>query len=204
MTDVERALKILSRDKRFAPLIKKHGIPDLKRKGKPFQALVRAIIHQQVSTAAANTIQARFLSLFPKGKFPTPEMVTDISLEKIRAAGLSGQKASYLKDLAEKFSNGTIRHRSLHRMTSDEIIEHLVQVKGIGVWSAHMFLLFTLNRPDILPTGDLAIRKGFQIVYGLRNLPEESQMEKLARDWRAHASIASWYLWRAADDAKKR
>jgi DNA-3-methyladenine glycosylase II len=129
-------------------------------------------------------------------------MVTNMPLEKIRSAGLSGQKASYIKDLAEKFSDGTIKHRSLHRMTSAELIEHLIQVKGVGVWSAHMFLLFTLNRPDILPTGDLGIRKGFQAVYGLKELPGHAQMEKLAKEWRAYASVASWYLWRAADSAR--
>ncbi len=202
--DIEDALAVLKRDKRFAALIRKHGVPDLKRRGKPFQSLIRAIVGQQVSTAAARTIYARFIALFPKGKFPTPEMVQKIPLEKMRGAGLSGQKASYIKDLAEKFSDGTIRHRSLHRMKSEEIIEHLVQVKGIGVWSAHMFLLFTLNRPDILPTGDLGLRKGFQIVYGLRTLPEHAHMERLARPWRPHASIASWYLWRAADEAKEK
>ena len=202
MNDLTSSVKFLSKDKRFAPLIKKHGVPDLKRKGNPFQALVRAIIGQQVSGAAARTIFARFLTLFPKGKFPTPEMVTKIPIEKMRAAGVSGQKASYIKDLAEKFSDGTIRHRSLHRMESADIVEHLIQVKGIGVWSAHMFLLFTLNRPDILPTGDLGIRKGFQVLYGLKEMPEHDEMEKLAKDWRSHASVASWYLWRVADEAK--
>ena len=200
--DLKKTTKILKRDKHFAPLIKKYGLPDLKRKGKPFQALVRAIIGQQVSGAAARSIMARFVGLFPAGKFPTPEMVRAMSLEKMRAAGLSGQKSSYIKDLAEKFSDGTIRHRSLHRMPTEEIIEHLVQVKGIGVWTAHMFLLFTLNRPDVLPTGDLGIRKGFQIVYGLKSLPDHAKMERLAKEWRAHASAASWYLWRAADEAK--
>lgn len=204
MKDLDTALAILSRNKRFAALIKKHGMPDLKRGRNPFQALIRAIIHQQVSGAAANTIHARFLALFPRGKFPTPLMVRAMPPAKMRAAGLSGQKTSYIKDLAEKFSDGTIRHRSLHRMTSDELVEHLVQVKGIGVWSVHMFLIFTLNRPDVLPTGDLGIRKGFQAVYGLKKLPEHSQMERLARAWRAHASVASWYLWRAADARKEK
>ena len=87
-------------------------------------------------------------------------------------------------------------------MESDDIIEHLTQVKGIGVWTVHMFLIFTLKRPDVLPTGDLGIRKGFQILYGLKELPDHARMEKLAKGWRAHASIASWYLWRAADELK--
>jgi DNA-3-methyladenine glycosylase II len=202
-TDILKSVSALRRDKRFASLIRKHGLPDLKRKGKPFQSLVRAIVYQQVSGAAAATILKRFLALFPAGTFPTAKMVCTMPIEKMRAAGLSGQKASYIKDLAEKFSDGTIRHHALHRMKSEDIIEHLTQVKGIGVWTVHMFLIFTLNRPDILPTGDLGIRKGFQSVYKLKKLPDHAQMEKLAAPWRAHASIASWYFWRAADAQKE-
>ena len=212
--DLSDSLRALRRDKRFAPLIKKHGVPELKRGKNPFSALVRSIIHQQVSGAAAETIHTRFLALFrtPNNvrptrsnmRFPTPEMVCAMPLGRMRTAGLSGQKASYIKDLAEKFCDGTIRHRALRRMQSDEIIEHLTQVKGIGVWTVHMFLIFTLKRPDVLPTGDLGIRKGFQIMYRLKGLPDHTQMEKLARGWRAHASTASWYLWRVADRAKLR
>ena len=124
--------------------------------------------------------------------------------QNLRRAGLSPQKAMYIKDLAKKFLDGTIRHRSFHRMTNDEIIEHLVQVKGIGVWTAHMFLIFTLQRPDVLPTGDLGIQKGFQLVYKLKKLPDHKKMEELARPWRKHASVASWYLWRVADGTKTR
>ena len=200
--DVQDSLMVLQRDKRFAPLIKKHGLPDLVRGKNPFSALVRSIIHQQVSGAAAETIHARFLSLFPRGTFPTPAAVRAIPLEKMRAAGLSGQKASYIKDLAEKFTDGSIKHRSLHKMESAAIVEHLTQVKGIGVWTVHMFLIFTLNRPDVLPTGDLGIRKGFQSLYKLKDLPSHEQMEKLARHWRPHASVASWYLWRVANELK--
>ena len=196
------SLSILGRDKRFAPLIKKHGVPDLKRGKNPFAALVRSIIHQQVSGAAAETIHARFLALFPRGKFPTPEAVHAMPLQKMRAAGLSGQKASYIKDLAEKFANGTIRHGSLHKMETADLVVHLTQVKGIGVWTVHMFLIFTLNRPDVLPTGDLGIRKGFQALYKLKSLPDHAQMERLARTWRPHASVASWYLWRVANELK--
>jgi len=204
MNVIDKSLRILKSDKRFAALIKRHGEPDLKRGKNPFQALVRSIIHQQVSGAAARTIDARFVALFPKGKFPTPEMVTAMPLEKMRAAGLSGQKASYIKDLAEKFSDGTIKHRLLHKMESADIVEHLTQVKGIGVWTVHMFLIFTLKRPDILPTLDLGIRKGFQVLYKLKSLPDHAQMERRARPWREHASVASWYLWRVADEAKEK
>ncbi len=203
---LSQSIATLKRDKRFAPLIKKHGPPDFTRPnlvpGNVFQSLVRSIIYQQVSGAAASTILGRFVALFPKGKFPTPAMVSAMSIEKMRAAGLSGQKVSYIKDLADKFTDGTIKHRSLHTMESADIVEHLTQVKGIGVWTVHMFLIFTLNRPDVLPTGDLGVRKGFQVVYKLKDLPDHAKMEKLAKDWRAHASTASWYLWRVADEAK--
>ncbi len=202
MRDLSESLKALKDDKRFASLIKKYGAPDLKRGKNAFQALVRSIIHQQVSGAAARTIHARFVALFPKGTFPTPEMVHAMPLQKMRAAGLSGQKASYIKDLADKFADGTIKHRSLHKMQSADIVEHLTQIKGIGVWTVHMLLIFTLKRPDILPTLDLGIRKGFQVLYKLKGLPSHEQMEKLAVRWRAHASAASWYLWRVADEAK--
>ena len=138
-SDFAESIIVLRRDARFAALIKRHGPPDLKRGKNPFRALVRSIIHQQVSGAAAETIHARFLALFSKGNSPTPEMVCAMPVGKMRGAGLSSQKASYIKDLAGKFSDGTIRHRSLRRMESDDIIEHLTQVKGIGVWDrAHV------------------------------------------------------------------
>lgn len=201
-SDFSVSIAALKRDERFAPLIKKHGLPDLVRGKNAFQALVRSIIHQQVSGAAAETIHARFLALFPRGKFPTPEAVCAMPIGKMRTAGLSGQKAAYIKDLAEKFADGTIRHRSLHKMETADLVVHLTQVKGIGVWTVHMFLIFTLNRPDVLPTGDLGIRKGFQALYKLKSLPDHAQMERLARTWRPHASVASWYLWRVANELK--
>ncbi len=190
------------RDPKLTALIKEHDVPDLRRGKNPFQALVRSIVYQQLSGKAAATILARFIALFDTKKFPSPEDVLTISTPKLRSVGLSAQKTTYIKDLAKKFSDGTIQYRSLNRMTNEEVITHLTQVKGIGIWTAHMFLIFTLNRPDILPTGDLGIRKGFQIVYKLKNLPDHKTMERLAKPWREYASIASWYLWRAADKAK--
>lgn len=198
------SVKILKSDPRFRPLIQQHGRPDFERGKNPFRALVRSIMYQQISGKAASAILARFTNLFSGKNFPTSKDVCAMPMQKLRSAGLSPQKALYIKDLAKKFSDGAIRHRSFRRMTNDEIIEHLVQVKGIGVWTAHMFLIFTLQRPDVLPTGDLGIQKGFQIVYKLKKLPKHKKMEELARPWRAHASVASWYLWRAADGKKAR
>jgi DNA-3-methyladenine glycosylase II len=198
----EESIKFLRKDKRFAALIKEHKLERLGRGMKPFQSLVRSIIYQQVSGAAAATILKRFEAIYGGKKFPMPEQVLATPLATLRAAGLSSQKASYIKDLAEKFVDGSLQHRRFKKMTNDEIIEHITQVKGIGVWTAHMFLIFTLERLDILPTGDLGVQKGFQILYKLKKLPTHAQMEKLAKPWREHASVASWYLWRVADGAK--
>lgn len=197
----EASVKHLATIPHFAPFIKKHGEPDFARyhgKARIFTAILRSIISQQISTKAATSIRARFLALFPKSG-PTPDLLLATPVETLRAAGLSSQKISYMRDAAEKFKDGTINPRNFKKMSSEDIIDHLVQIKGVGVWTAHMLLIFTLQRPDILPTGDLGIRKGFQKVFKLRSLPDHAKMEKLAKNWREHASVASWYLWRSID-----
>jgi DNA-3-methyladenine glycosylase II len=198
---MEKSLNVLRKYPQFKALIKKHGPPDFSRyhgKARIFTAILRSIISQQISTKAAAAIRARFLALFPKSG-PTPELLLKMPAAKLRTAGLSTQKINYMRDAAEKFKDGTINPRKFAKMTSDEIIEHLVQIKGVGVWTAHMLLIFTLERPDILPTGDLGIRRGFQKLYNLRKEPTHDKMEKLAKEWREHASVASWYLWRIVD-----
>ncbi len=197
-----QSLAILRRDKRLAKLIKKYGPPDLSRyhKNTPgvFQALLRSIIYQQLSGHAARAIHARVLALFPR-KRPTPQALLKINVHKLRAAGLSVQKIQYMRDLAEKCIEGTIDPRRFPKMSSAEIIEHLVAVKGVGVWTAQMVLIFTLQRLDVWPTGDLGVQKGFQKVYDLARLPTKKEMEKAADAWRGHESIAAWYFWRVAD-----
>jgi len=204
-SDLKKSLAVLKRDKYFKPLIKKHGAPETDRffptaRG-IFQALIRSIIYQQISGKAARSIHTKFVSLFSR-KNPTPEAILKLSDAKLRSAGLSSQKVTYIRDLAQKFADGTIRPHAVPKMTTPDIVKHLIQIKGVGEWTVHMLLIFTLNRTDVLPTGDLGIQKGFQIVYGLKSLPNHKQMERLAFSWRAHASAASWYLWRAADEAK--
>ena len=203
-SDRSTSVTHLKKDKRFAPLIKKYGSPEIERyhgQINVFEALLRSIVYQQLSGKAAATIHSRIVALFPDGK-PTPEALLKIRRPRLRKAGLSAQKVGYVRDLAQKCLDGTIDQKLFPKMTSTEIIEHVTAVKGIGEWTAHMLLIFSLNRLDILPVGDLGIRKGFQIVYGLKELPDAKKMEKLAKDWRQHASVASWYLWRVADEAK--
>lgn len=193
------------KDKKLAKYVREHGLIDDKawrRPKNPFHSLIRSIIAQQVSTAAAMSILKKFKTLFGN-RFPTPQEVLMRTEKELRSAGLSGSKVRYIRDLAEKFRDGTISPRKFSKMTNDEIIEHLTRVKGIGVWTAHMFLLFTLKRPDILPTLDLAIKKGFQVVYGLKEIPEHAEMERLARGWREHASLASLYLWHIYENGKR-
>jgi len=199
---LKESVRILKKDAHMGPLVQKYGVPVWEERGDVFRSLVRSIVYQQVTGKAAASILAKFVSLFNSCEFPTPAQVLKKSVEDLRGAGLSGQKTTYIRDLAEKFLDGTIDPSQFPRMTNNEIIEHVVQVKGVGVWTAHMFLMTTLKRPDILPTGDLGIQKGFQVVYKLRSLPTAEKMEKLAKPWRMHASAASWYLWRVADEAK--
>lgn len=189
------------KDKVLRALTKKHGAPVWPEDMRPFHALIRAIVAQQISSSAATSILARFKTLFGDD-FPTPARLSATTPETLRSVGISPQKARYLHDLALRFSDGSIDEQRLSDMSSEEIIVALTSIKGVGVWTVQMFLLFTLRRPDILPTLDLGIKKGFQKAYGLRSLPTHAQMEKIAAPWRTHASIASWYLWRAADEAK--
>ena len=187
---------MLKKDPAMAPLLKRHGPPNLAdRHGRVslFESLVRSIVYQQLSGKAAGAIHARILALFPAR--PTPELLLKIRSPRLRACGLSLAKIAYVRDLAEKCIDGTVNEKRFPKMSSEEITEHLVAVKGIGEWTAHMMLIFKLHRLDILPVGDLAIRKGFQKVYRLPHMPTKKEMEKIAAPWRAHASIASWYLW---------
>lgn len=165
----------------------------------PFGSLARSIIYQQLSTKAANAILKKFLALFPK-QLPTPRTVLKLSDTKLRSAGLSGQKIKYMRDLAAKFLDGTVNPKNFHAMTDDEIIDHLVQVKGIGVWTAHIFLISAINRPDVLPIGDLGIKKGFQKVFKLRSLPSERTMIRLAKPHAGERTYLSLYLWQSLDN----
>ncbi|HEY6022384.1 MAG TPA: DNA-3-methyladenine glycosylase [Candidatus Paceibacterota bacterium] len=197
----EASRKHLLKDAHLGAFIKAHGPLEHRRPhhGGAFQSLAEAVIYQQLSGKAADTINTRFKALWPKKKFPTPDDVLRIKIEKLRAVGLSGQKSVYLKDLAAKFLDGTIDEKKFKHMSDQEVVAHVTAVKGVGVWTAQMFLMFTLNRPDVLPTGDLAIQKAFKKLFNLRALPKPDRMEKLSRAWAGHRTVACFYLWRMMD-----
>ena len=189
--------KLLSADPRLAHIIKRTGKarPDFTPR-EPLAALVRALVSQQLSTKAADTIHKRVLLLMPS---LTAENLLRVSPADLRAAGLSGQKVSYLRDLAERVADGRLDLPSLRRMSDDEVIEKIVAVKGFGRWSAQMFLMFCLHRPDVLPTGDLGIVKGMQGVLGMKRRPAVRTMERAAEAWQPYRSIACWYVWRSLE-----
>jgi DNA-3-methyladenine glycosylase II len=166
--------------------------------GEPvFHSLAEAIVYQQLNGKAAVTIFNRFAAL--AGEPVTPEGILKLTPENMRAVGLSKQKSSYLFDMAERAIRGELDFTRLPGLTDEEVIKHLTQVKGVGVWTAHMFLMFTLKRPNVLPTGDFGVQMAIKKHYGKRKLPKPLQMEKIARPWEPYRSIACWYLWRSLD-----
>jgi 3-methyladenine DNA glycosylase/8-oxoguanine DNA glycosylase len=166
--------------------------------GTHFGAVVRSIVYQQLSGKAAATIHGRVLALFDDNQ-PTPRAVLKTDVTVLRAAGLSGQKTAYLKDLAMRASSRSFPLERLHELDDDAVIETLTAVKGVGRWTAQMFLMFRLGRPDVLPDLDLGIQKGIQRAYGLRRLPTPPQVLKRGAVWAPYRTIASWYLWRLLD-----
>jgi DNA-3-methyladenine glycosylase II len=162
-----------------------------------FSSLAESIVYQQLNGNAAATIFKRFADL--AGEPLTPESILKLSDEQLRSVGLSKQKSAYLKDLAAKTAAGLLDFRRLPELSDQEVIEHLTQVKGIGVWTAHMFLMFTLRRPDVLPTGDYGVQAAMKKHYRKRKLPKPKEMEKIARTWAPYRSVACWYLWRSLD-----
>ncbi|HEX4112775.1 MAG TPA: DNA-3-methyladenine glycosylase [Stellaceae bacterium] len=199
--DAKAAVRALAKaDPILGRAMRRHGAFALtvNRGGTPFELLAHAVVRQQLSNKAAATIEARLIAAL--GGTCTPEIVARAEPDLLRGAGLSRAKAATLRDLAAKTLDGTIPgFRALNRMEDDAIIEHLTQVKGVGVWTAQMFLMFSLARPDIMPVTDYGVRKGFQRVYDHAALPAPKAVLDYAEIWRPWRSVASWYLWRAAD-----
>jgi DNA-3-methyladenine glycosylase II len=203
--DVERGTRHLRRkDPVMRDLIKRLGKLDMdaRRRGRPadaYGALVRSIVGQQLSTRAAATIYGRMIELWG-GRTPTPQELLDTDAEAIRAAGMSRPKVAYLRDLAEHILSGELELDRLDELTDEEIVAELTAVKGLGEWTAHMFLIFHLQRPDVLPVGDLGVRNAAREVYELEALPTALELEELGEPWRPHRSLAALYLWRSRDN----
>ena len=165
-----------------------------------FQVLVRSIVYQQLTGRAAATILGRVTRLFAPKRFPAPSDLLEISPERLRAAGLSTAKTAALRDLAARTLDGTVPSLPrVRRMHDEEIIERLTVVRGVGLWTVEMLLIFKLGRPDVLPVGDLGVRKGFALTFGKRTLPAPAVMHRRGNRWRPYRSVASWYLWRALE-----
>src|SRR5712692_2275261 len=175
---------------RVGPCRMEYGDPE-------FHSLAEAIVYQQLNGKAAVTIFKRFAAL--AGEPLTPEGILKLSEAQLRSVGLSKQKSSYLRDLAAKTHEGKLDFGRLPKLSDDEVIEHLTQVKGIGVWTAHMFLMFALRRPNVLPTGDYGVQVAVKKHYKKRKLPKPKDMERIAKCWEPYRSIACWYLWRSLD-----
>lgn len=166
----------------------------------PFESLARAIANQQLNGTAAETILGRFIKLFPKRRFPRPEHLVSVTDELIRAAGFSGAKVAALRDLASKTISGVVpTSREFRLLSNDQIIERLIEVRGIGRWTAEMLLIFQLGRPDVFPVDDFGVRKGFAHAYGWKELPKARDLLPYGERWRPWRTVASWYLWRAAE-----
>ena len=196
--DYERARRLLMRrDPILGSVVKQIGPCGLaaRQRNDHLTALIGAIVSQQLSTKAAATIFGRFVALFPGGEIPGAAAIDGISAEALRGVGLSGQKIGYLRDLCARIADGRLQLDALDALTDDEVVERLTAVKGFGRWTAEMFLMFRLHRPDVLPAGDLGIVRAIQKLYRLRKAPDAKRILKMGEAWRPYRSVASWYLW---------
>src|ERR1017187_2651885 len=195
------------RDPVMRRLIREHGkcalAPENRRS--PSQSLVQSVARQQLNGTAANTILTRFKNLFPGRKFPKPEDLANVTDAQIRACGFSFAKIKAIRDIAKKTLSGVVpTSRQIVKLSDDEIIARLTEVRGVGRWTVEMLLIFQLGRENVLPADDFGVRTGFRIAYKKREMPKPKELLKFGERWRPHATTAAWFLWRAADAAKKR
>jgi len=192
----------LARDPVMRRLIRRHGRCGLEcRNWSPYEALTRAIAHQQLNGRAAQTILTRFVALFGNGRFPTPAAVLATHPARLRRAGFSRAKVRAIKDVARHALAGTVPTRRAAAPLGDEaLIERLVAIRGVGRWTVEMLLIFTLGRLDVLPVDDFGVREGYRKAYGKRARPTPKALRKLGEPWKPYRSVAAWYLWRAASD----
>jgi len=199
-SEIENGIKhIYKNDKYLAKIIEKSEPCSISPKRNYYDMLLRSIIQQQLSIYSAAAIHRKFLNYF--GNKPIPEKIIETPHDTLRSLGLSNAKVKYVKDLSEKVLAGEIRFNGLGKKSDEEIIEHLIKVKGIGVWTVHMFLIFTLGNLNILPVGDLGLKRAVMNVYGLKKMPDERKIYKISKEnqWVPYNSIASWYLWKSLE-----
>tara|TARA_B100000508_G_C11456324_1_gene276922 strand:+ start:998 stop:1636 length:639 start_codon:yes stop_codon:yes gene_type:complete len=194
---IKKAVKYLMKsDPELIPLLDAFKIQDLQPETDYFKSLTRSIVYQQLSGKAAKTISDRFILLYKDKSYPTPVDVINIDHEKLRSVGLSNSKAQYIKNIAHAFLDNPDTYDSLEKMDDQDIIDTLITIKGVGPWTAQMFLMFTLNRPDVFPVTDLGVQKGFQHYYKLSEMPTPGQMLKKSEQWAPYRTVVSLYFWR--------
>lgn len=192
---------LISVDPILGSFVKLNIMPPRKKSRRShLESLVEAIVSQQLSVKAADTIYSRFLALFPNRKFPKPELIIKMKDDKLRAAGLSFQKICYIKDLAQKVVAKEVKLSRLNKLPDEEVIAELTKIKGIGRWTAEMFLMFSLMRPDVFSHGDLGLRNAIRKLYKLKQSPTEKQLERIANKWSPHRTTASRYLWKSLNN----
>lgn len=168
-------------------------------------SLVRAVAHQQLNGIAAETILRRFRALFPKNQYPSAAQLADVTDDALRACGFSWAKIASLRDIAAKTLDGTVpAKRAVAKLSDEEIITRLTEVRGVGRWTVEMYLIFTLGRPDVLPIDDFGVRSGLRVALNLEEMPKPKELLAYGERWRPHATTAAWYLWRAADASKEK
>jgi len=193
---LNKAINVLKKDPKLARIINVVGKYQITTVNNHYELLIEAIITQQLAGSAAKAISKRFRSLYGK-RFPKPIDVLKTSDSKLRKTGLSGMKVTYIKELSKNLESKKLKLRSLSKLSDEEVVEQLTQVKGIGRWTAEMFLIFSLGRMDVLPVGDLGLRKAVQLYKSSSELPNAAEIEKLAEKWRPYRTVATWYLWKS-------
>jgi len=195
--------QLAKRDETLRRLIREtEAALELRDARSPYEALLEAIAYQSISGKAAATIFARVRALGEKGRLPTPQRMLELPAARLRAAGLSHAKVAAMKDLAAKVLGGVVPTLAqAHKLSDEELVERLVSVRGVGVWSVEMFLIFRLGRPDVLPVHDLGVRKGWSVAYGKKQMPTPKELLAFGERWRPYRTVATWYLWRAFERA---
>ena len=192
---------LMNKDPEVIPLIKSFELEESPIEINYFRSLIRSIIFQQLNGKVANVIFDRFIGLFPNNRFPNPQNVIDMEKDHMRSAGISNPKIKYIKNIAEAFLNNSINTSNFKNLSNQDIMEQLTLIKGVGPWTVQMFLMFTLKRSDIFPTGDLGVRKGFKMYFKLKEIPDHETMLSKAKIWKPYRTIMAMYFWKVVDSS---